>query len=138
MPVRKRPPAPRSYEHSGTSAPRPEIILDVDFEDGALFISLRNIGSRPAHNVSTAIEPPIRGLGGTQRLSELAVFRGIPFFAPGKQIRFLLDSSAAFFSRGEPTRFSARISYSDGNGKMFETAIQHDLEIYRSLAYRVR
>jgi hypothetical protein len=27
---------------------RPDVILDVVFEDGLLFLALRNIGSRPA------------------------------------------------------------------------------------------
>jgi len=120
------------------AAPRPEVILDIDFEEGAFFVSLRNIGTRPAQNVRTVLQPPIRGLDGRQQLQELPVFRGIPFFAPGKQIRFLLDSSAAYFSRREPTRFVARIVYSDGEGKDFEAVIPHDLDIYRSLAYRVR
>ena len=120
------------------AAPRPEVILDIDFEEGAFFVPLRNIGTRPAHNVRTVLEPPIHGLDGRQPLQELPVLRGIPFFAPGKQIRFLLDSSAAYFSRGEPTRIAARIVYSDAEGKNFETVIPHDLEIYRSLAYRVR
>ena len=120
------------------AAPRPEVILDIDFEEGAFFVSLRNIGTRPAHHVRTVLEPPIRGLDGRQQLQELPVLRGIPFFAPGKQIRFLLDASAAYFSRGEPTQFAARIIYSDGEGKTFEAVIPHDLEIYRSLAYRVR
>jgi hypothetical protein len=114
------------------------MILDFEFDDGALFILLRNIGSRPACQVRTVVEPPIRGLGGSQQLGELPLFRGIPFFAPAKQIRFLLDSSALYFSRGEPTRLTARISYSDDKGRRFETVVRHDLEIYRSLPYRVR
>ena len=114
------------------------MILDVEFEDGAFFISLRNIGGRPALQVRTTLEPPIRGLGGRQALAELALFRDIPFFAPGKQIKFLLDSSAVYLSRREPTRFTARIAYVDDKGAKFENVIQHDLEIYRSLAYRVR
>lgn len=138
MPDRSSVPAPPSAEGAGAAPPRPEVILDVDFEDGALFLSLRNIGARPAHNVRTVVEPSVRGLGGNQLLSELAVFRGISFFAPGKQIRFLFDSSAAYFSRGEPTRLTARITYVDGEGRVFETVIEHDLEIYRSLPYRVR
>ena len=117
---------------------RPEMILDFELDDGALFVLLRNISSRPAHQVRIVVEPPIRGLGGTQQLADLPLFRGIPFFAPGKQIRFLLDSSALYFSRGEPTQLTARINYADDKGKRFSTVIRHDLEIYRSLAYRVR
>ena len=114
------------------------MILDVEFEDGVFFISLRNIGSHPALEVRTTLDPPVSGLGGTQKLAELPLFRGIPFFAPGKQIKFLLDSSAQYFSRGEPIRFAAHLAWSNDKGKKFETVIRHDVEIYRSLAYRVR
>jgi hypothetical protein len=123
---------------AGPAALRPEIILDFDFDDGALFISLRNIGARPAMNVRTELKPPIRGLGGQQATSELPVFRGITFFPAGKEIRFLLDSGALYFGRGEPMRVDAHIRYSDDHGNKFDTVIQHDLEIYRTLPYRMR
>ncbi|HMF91091.1 MAG TPA: hypothetical protein VKL40_10630 [Candidatus Angelobacter sp.] len=119
------------------AALRPEIILDFDFDDGALFISLRNIGARPAHDVRTELKPPIRGLGGRQPMAELPLFRGIAFFPAGKQIRFLLDSGAAYFGRGEPLRVAAHIKYADDQGNHFDTVIQHDLEIYLSLPYRI-
>ncbi len=125
-------------QQAGSAALRPEIILDFEFDDGALFISLQNIGARPAHDVRTELNPPIRGLGGRQPMSELPVFRGIAFFPAGKQIRFLLDSGALYFGRGEPLRVAARIRYSDDHGNKFDTVIQHDLEIYRSLPSRVR
>lgn len=137
MPDDVRSTAPPGQE-VGPAALRPEIILDFDFDDGALFISLRNIGARPAMNVRTELKPPIRGLGGQQPMSELPVFRGIAFFPAGKQIRFLLDSGALYFGRGEPMRVAAHIRYSDDHGNNFDTVIQHDLEIYRSLPYRVR
>jgi hypothetical protein len=130
--------APAPSQEAGPAASRPEVILDFEFDDGALFISLNNIGTRPAHNVRTELNPPIRGLGGRQTLSELPVLRGITFFPPGKQIRFLLDSGAAYFSRGEPLQVAAHIRYSDDQGNSFDTVIQHDLEIYRSLPFRVR
>jgi hypothetical protein len=114
------------------------MILDIEFEEGVFFVSIRNIGLRPALEVRITLDPPVRGLGGRQQLAELPLLRGVPFFAPGKQIRFLLDTSAQYYSRGEPTRFAARLTWSDDQGKKFETVIHHDLEIYRSLAYRVR
>ena len=127
-------------DHPSAASPqeRPEIILDFDFDDGALFLSLRNIGARPAYDVHTSLEPPVNGLGGQAKLAELPLFRGIAFFAPGKQIRFLFDSSNAYFGRGEPTKITAHIRYSDDQGKQFETVMRHDLEIYRSLPFRVR
>ena len=139
MPKRSGPstPPPPTDARSEDDA-RPDMILDFEFEEGALFVSLRNIGERPASHVSTVMEPAVHGLGGNLDLAELPLLREIPFFAPGKQIRFLLDSSALYFARGEPTQLTAHITYSDDQGRKFETAIQHNLEIYRSLAYRVR
>lgn len=97
-----------------------------------------NIGSRAAYDVHTDIEPSVTGLNGSLQLSNLQIFKGISFFAPGKQIRFLFDSSAAYFARGEPTQLSARITWRDSEGNPFQTVIRHDLEIYRSLPWRVR
>src|SRR5262249_14400342 len=93
------------------AALRPEIILDFDFDDGALFISLRNIGARPAHDVRTELKPPIRGLGGRQPMAELPLFRGIAFFPAGQQIRVLLDSGAALFCRGGALQAASPLQY---------------------------
>lgn len=121
----------------GLAPLRPEIILDFEFEDGTLFLSLANIGTRPAHDVRTELDPPIRGLGGRQPMSDLQIFRGILFFPAGKQIRFLLDSASAYFARKEPTRLTAHLTYTGDQGHSFDTVIQHDLEIYRSLPYKI-
>lgn len=77
----------------------PEVIVDFVFEDGLLFVSLRNIGSRPAYAVSTRFDKPFRGLHGTRTISELRLFRRLEFLAPGREIRAFLDSSAAYFAR---------------------------------------
>ena len=114
---------------------RPEVLLDVVFEDGLLFLAVSNIGDAPALEVSFAFEPRLRGLGGTKDVSELDLFRHISFLAPGKEIRTLLDSSAAYFGRGEPTKFAVRCAYRDDSGRPYEATIHHDLAIYRELAY---
>lgn len=118
--------------------PRPEVILDFAFEGGLLYVVFRNIGTRPALNVRTRVTPPVKGLGGTQELSSLAIFENIEFFAPGKEIRFLLDSSAAYFDRKEPAAVTAQLDYRDAEGTPYKTLVRHNLEIYRSLAYVVR
>ena len=117
---------------------RPEVILDFDFADGLLFISLRNIGARPAHGVRTHLSPLLHGFGGAQVLNELPVFSGIEFFAPGKEIRFLIDSAAAWFARREPVEIAAQLEYNDDRGNSYRTMVKHNLEIYRSLTYLAR
>ena len=47
----------------------------------------------------------------------------------------MLDSSAAYFARGEPTTINTTVSYRDRDGRRHRTAIEHNLEIYRDLPY---
>jgi hypothetical protein len=114
----------------------PQVIVDFDFERGLLFVAVRNLGDRPAYKVATAFDKPFRGLGGRREMNGMRLFRGIEFLAPGKEIRTLVDSSAAYFARKEPARLTATVSYRlAGERRRREHAIAHDLSIYRDLAY---
>ena len=113
----------------------PEVIVDFDFEGGLLFVGVRNLGERPALEVSTRFDKPFRGLGGARKMNGLGLFKRIEFLAPGKEIRTLLDSSASYFARDEPTLLTATVSYRTAAGERRRHAITHDLSIYRDLAY---
>lgn len=117
---------------------RPDVILDVVFEDGLLFLALRNIGTRPALAVSTEFGRPLLGLGGGKEVSALPLFRRLEFLAPGREIRTLLDSSASWFRRRQATKLAARISYRDPEGGRYDTTVKHDLAVYREVAYVTR
>ncbi len=104
------------------------------FEAGFFHLELVNLGRRPALNVSCRFEKPLSGADGTI-VTQLPLFENVPFLMPGKRIRTLLDLSAAYFARGEPTTFTATVSYQDRNGRRHRTAIEHNLEIYRDLMY---
>jgi hypothetical protein len=115
--------------------PRPDVIVDFIFEDGLLFVAVANIGSQPAQRVHVAFEPPFMGLGGSASIPELPLFRNIEFLAPSRSIRTLLDSSEAYFIRGEPEQVTVTISYYDRSGQQFSCAINHDLAIYRDITF---
>jgi hypothetical protein len=115
--------------------PRPDVILDVVFERGLLFLSVRNIGDRPAVGVSVRFDRPLVGVEGTKEISALPLFRRLAFLAPGREIAAFLDSSASYFARRQPARFTAEISYRDREGRRYEAAIKHDLSVYRELGY---
>jgi hypothetical protein len=121
-----RRPAARRRRTAPVAVADPDVILDVVFEDGLFYLALRNIGARPARDVTVSFDEPI---------SALALFRGVPFLAPGREIRTLLDASAAYFARGAPERITARVSYRDARGRRRAAAIDHDLGIYRTVAY---
>ncbi len=116
--------------------PQPlDVILDVVFERGLLFLALRNLGTEPALAVSCAFEKPVHGLGGTREISALRLFRKVELLAPGREIRTLLDTSASYFARREPTRLRVTVTWRTPAGQRREARITHDLSIYRDLVY---
>ena len=114
---------------------RPEVILEFVFDRGTFHISVRNIGDGPAIGISIKFNKKFTGLGGRKEISGLALFNNIEFLGPGREIVTLLDSSHSYFSRKQPTRITARIAYRDWARTTYEATIDHDLEIYRELAY---
>ena len=114
-----------------------DVVVDFVFEDGLLYAVVANIGERPALKVSCRFEPAFHGLGGSVEVSRLPLFRNIEYLAPGKEIRTLIDSSAAYFARKEPTKLEVAVTYRDEDGARRQATIAHDLGIYRDLAYVV-
>jgi hypothetical protein len=112
-----------------------DVILDVVFDDGLLYLVVTNIGGRPAHRVRVRFEERLTGLGGERRVDRLPLFSRLQFLAPGRSIPTLLDRSYAYFARGEPTTLTARITWLDDAGRRRGRTVSHDLEIYRDLAY---
>ncbi len=114
---------------------RPEVIIEFLFDRGLFFISVSNIGDQPALNVSVKFDKKIMGLEGRRDISALALFRNIEFLGPRREIVALLDSSSSYFSRKQPTKISALVTYRDLDKRSYEVTIKHDLEIYRELAF---
>jgi hypothetical protein len=113
----------------------PEVTVDFAFDDGLLSVVVANTSSRAALAVRVAFDPPFRGLGGSRAMNRLTLFRKLEFLAPGREIRALVDSSAAYFARKEPTRVTAKVTFRDEAGRRYSREIVHDLSIYRDLAY---
>jgi hypothetical protein len=120
---------------SGAERAAPEVIVDFEFDDGLLYVSLQNIGDVPAYDVRAGFDPPFRGLGGEQDASALRMFRHTPFLGPRRTIRSFLDTSAAYFGRGEPRSIAVSITYSGADRRRHRRTIQHDLAVYEDLAF---
>jgi hypothetical protein len=110
-----------------------DVLVDVDFEEGLLFLAVENLGELPAHRVRVRFEPPLRGPGGRRRVDRLALFRRLELLAPGKRIRTFLDRAALYFAREEPTLFEVRATWRTDAGERRERVVRHDLEVYRDL-----
>jgi hypothetical protein len=112
-----------------------DVILDVVFDRGLLFLVLENTGDLPAHGVRVKFAERFSGVGGAKRIDRLALFRKLEYLAPRKTIEVFLDRSASYFARDEPTRLTAAVSWRTGDGERHRTTIVHDLEIYHDLCY---
>jgi len=118
---------------AATSGRRPDVILDVDCEQGALFLVLRNIGNDLACRVSVKFSPDLVGLGGERVVSDAAIFQRLAYLPPGKSIRVLLDAAPLLFARKQENEFRARVRYRSRSGKEFSETFAHDLDVYRDL-----
>jgi hypothetical protein len=112
-----------------------DVILDVVFDRGLLFLVVANLGDTPAHSVRIKFDKPFSGVDGTKKMQRLALFRRLEFLAPRKSISVFLDRSASYFARDEPTQLTAVVSWRTSAGERRSTTIHHDLEIYRDLGF---
>lgn len=115
----------------------PEVIIDFDFDQRLFHVAVVNVSDSAAYEVSVQFDQPFCGLGGTQDVSSLPMFRCIEFLAPRKRIETFLDTSNAYFQRREPSRISADVSYRDMRGRVYKRRIVHDLSIYEDVSYVV-
>src|SRR6476469_4943160 len=138
----KMPPRKRTSSSSGSKTidetARPDVIVDVRFDQGLLFIALVNLSDVPVYRVSVKFAQPFRGLGGECAVSTLAMFRRVEFLAPQKRIETLLDSSHAYFKRREPTVIKAQVTFRDQRRRTYQREITHDLRVYKDVSYVVK
>jgi hypothetical protein len=124
-----------SRQDSDAGSRRPEVIVEFLFDRGLLSLSVNNIGDRPAIKVSVRFNKKILGPDGSKDVSALPLFQNIEFLGPGREITTFVDTTNSYFRRKQPTTISAQVSYSDVEGRSFAATINHDLEIYRELAF---
>lgn len=126
---------PLKANEKGPENPTPEVIVDFIFEDGLLFIAVENIGPKPAYKVAVRFNRKIFGAGGKVEISSQALFKNIEFLAPHKAITTFVDTSSGYFARKQPDKISATVSWRDAAGWAFKSVINHDLSIYKDIAY---
>ncbi len=112
-----------------------DVIVDLVFDEGLLFLCLRNIGARPARDVSVSFDQDIARPHGDGLINELRLFRCVPFLGPGRSVDVFVGTSAAYFASGQPERIVATVAYLDSRGKRRRGRLEHDLGIYADLGY---
>lgn len=113
----------------------PDVIIDFIFENGLLYISIKNIGNKPAYRVSIKFNNQIIGVEGTKEISSMPLFQNIEFLAPAREIRTFLDTSASYFQSENPTEITSNITFFNCYGIKKNRVIKHNLEIYKEIGY---
>lgn len=115
--------------------PVPDVVLDVAFEDGLLYLVLENLGAAHAHDVAVAFDRELWGVEGSREFSALELFTDLAFLPAGKRISVFLDTSAALFERETELQWSFDVRFRDAQGRPFSLRLRHNLAIYRALGY---
>ncbi len=115
-----------------------DVYLDIIFENGLLFIVIKNNSNNPVFKVKVKFNSRILGVNGSKEITSLKLFKNIEFLAPQKEIKTFLDTSESYFSRKQPTKIMTEIFYKDIQNKNHEVVIKHDLEIYRDIGFIIK
>ncbi len=111
----------------------PLVLLDLDYTAGAFELVLVNCGTAPAYDVRVRFSRELTGIGGSQVISELPLWKRLSMLRPGKEIRVFLDSAPNVFRSRSNRRFSASVEWRDHDGAKHDATYQHDLDAYRDM-----
>ena len=108
------------------------VVLDVDYREGAFELVLSNIGFDVAHDVKVTFSRKLVGAGGTV-VSALPLFQQLRTLRPGKEVRVFLDAALDVFRRRPTNSFAATVVWRDPAGSDRKARYEHNLDAYRGL-----
>lgn len=109
----------------------PEVLLDVEFDRGCLFLVLANVGPATAFDVQVTFDKPLLGAGGSVDVTALGVFGGLPILRSGKEIRVFVDVARELLSRRGGKRVRAQVAYRTRARTPLGEVFVHDLRTWR-------
>jgi hypothetical protein len=115
-----------------------DVYVDFIFDDGLIFILIKNNSSSPVFKVRVKFNSRLSGVNGLKEISSINLFKNIEFFPPQKEIKTFLDTSDSYFASKQPTKITTNIFYRDIKNKARKVVINHDLEIYRDIGYIIK
>ncbi len=119
--------------HPPPDQARPEVVLDVDYTEGAFELVLVNLGAAVAFQPRVEFEGELIGAGGDVVISDLPIWKRLGLLRPGKAIRVFLDADALVYRRKTGRKIRAVVTYFDEAGRPYEQVVEHDLDAYRGM-----
>ncbi len=97
---------------------RPKVYVDFKFKDGIMYVIVKNMGERAAHNIKIEFTPDIKyRIGGEDRsLNATPLINKLSFLGPKNEIDSLLGAGSDVLPKQQDT-LTAIISYESEYGK---------------------
>jgi hypothetical protein len=125
----------KKREPTGRTAPPgagdPEVLLDIEYDRGCLFLVLANVGPATAFDVRVTFEKPLLGAGGCVDVTALGAFGLTPILRPGKEIRVFVDVARELLGRRGSKQVRAHVTYQTRARTRLGEVFAHDLRIWR-------
>jgi hypothetical protein len=113
---------------------RPFIIVDFHFRSILASLSVRNVGQTAAEDVRVFLDQPVSSTVMTDvNWQHSGLFAdGVPLFAPGREMRFVLDVMSERIESGLPMTFTGRVEYwrPDHGGRQLVERFSLDLTVF--------
>jgi hypothetical protein len=123
-----------TYQILKSSRHQPHVFVNLptDDTDFDLYLSIKNIGNRPAYDVVITIEPSL------DILAPADAYKGAsepmlkqPFMAPESEIKNLISNSVKIHSLSEDKkRFNIQLRYKDSQGHKYSDAYRINIGSY--------
>lgn len=111
----------RSYLAEVRERARPYVIADFGFRSTILYLHVWNSSQTPARNLRIAVTPPFESnrpddARKLQRVTGPDFF--VPQLAPGREIRWVLDTTPAYYANmALPRSYQVTLTYDDGRSE---------------------
>ncbi len=121
-----------TYKILDSTRPQPHVFVSLPSEQMDIFLSLKNIGNRPAYDVQITVDPSLDVIAPSE------AFKGASspmlrqtFLPPGTEIRNFVSSSVQVLSeKGVTTKFKIDIKYRDVNFRRYSDSYEIDVASY--------
>ena len=115
---------------------RPFVVIDFEVEQHVFYLTVANVGTALARDVTFDIDPAFTTSVTTQVAELKMLTDGVSSLAPGKRIRTFFDAATQRRPQQFPDRYRVCIRYRDQDReRSFNDEVDLDLGIYRNLGY---
>ena len=121
-----------TYKILNSTRPRPLVFASLPSTQGYVYLSIKNIGTRPAYKVEIVFDPSLDILALDEQFKGATIpMLKQPFMPPDTEFRNLITDDIYILNRKkEETNFNVSLRYEDAVGNVFSDYYHIDLNSY--------